>query len=74
MLNEKGEFDVLGEQVGLRPQRKGGPRGEVERMGKEEGIVVHCYGHGGAGYQNSVGCARRVLEMIRGLEGERARL
>jgi D-amino-acid oxidase len=31
---------------------------------------VHSYGHAGAGYQNSVGCAERVVELVRGLEGK----
>lgn len=58
LLDEKGEFEVVSVQVGLRPARKGGPRVEVEEVvgGKSgrEGdgkrwTVVHCYGHGGAG-------------------------
>ncbi|KAH6664890.1 hypothetical protein B0J14DRAFT_606920 [Halenospora varia] len=53
----------------------GGPRVEVE--GRVEGAwVVHSYGHAGAGYQNSVGCAEKVVGLVGELEekGERARL
>lgn len=65
---EGGGFEVLREQVGFRPGRKGGPRVEVEEA-KVEGVwVVHNYGHGGGGYQASVGCAERVVELICGLE------
>lgn len=54
LLDEKGSFEVLGRQVGLRPGRKGGARVELERIGRGEGngeeLVLHCYGHGGAGW------------------------
>ncbi|KAF2864236.1 FAD dependent oxidoreductase [Piedraia hortae CBS 480.64] len=58
-----GEFEVLGVQVGFRPGRVGGARveGEVLADGKR---VVHAYGHGGAGFQNSVGCANEVVRLI----------
>jgi len=62
LLNEKGEFDVLSVQVGLRPARKGGVRLEVERIG--EFVVCHAYGHAGAGYQNSVGSAKKVVTLL----------
>ncbi|TAQ85753.1 hypothetical protein B7494_g5938 [Chlorociboria aeruginascens] len=69
-LLRKGEFEVLGTQVGFRPGREGGPRVEVEKEneGKVEGVwVLHSYGHAGAGYQNSVGCAEKVVHLIEGL-------
>ncbi|KAI9726610.1 MAG: hypothetical protein M1828_000977 [Chrysothrix sp. TS-e1954] len=63
LLNEKGEFEVLSVQVGLRPGREGGAR--VEREVRKDGrVMVHSYGHGGAGYQNSVGVANTVLSLI----------
>lgn len=62
LLNEKGEFDILSVQVGLRPARKGGVRVEVERLG--EYVVCHAYGHAGAGYQNSVGSANKVVRLL----------
>ncbi|KAI9845255.1 MAG: hypothetical protein M1837_005011 [Sclerophora amabilis] len=53
LLNEEGEFDVLGAQVGLRPAREGGARVEMEEIieggNGERFLVVHSYGHGGAG-------------------------
>jgi glycine/D-amino acid oxidase-like deaminating enzyme len=62
LLDEKGEFKVLNVQVGLRPARKGGARVEVERVG--DFVICHSYGHGGAGYQNSVGSANRVVRLL----------
>ncbi|MFI5938474.1 FAD-dependent oxidoreductase [Actinoplanes sp. NPDC051494] len=49
---------VLGEKVGLRPARHGGPRVEAEKW--PGGTVVHAYGHGGAGMTLSWGCADEV--------------
>jgi D-amino-acid oxidase len=51
---------IVGENVGLRPARHGGPR--VERAGR----FVHAYGHGGAGMTMSWGCAATVLELAAG--------
>ncbi|GGL09350.1 FAD-dependent oxidoreductase [Mangrovihabitans endophyticus] len=48
---------VLGDRVGLRPCRTGGPR--VERRGP----VVHAYGHGGAGMTLSWGCADEITRL-----------
>jgi D-amino-acid oxidase len=53
--------NVLTERVGLRPFRKSGVR--IERARLQDGrTVVHNYGHGGAGFTLSWGCAREVLE------------
>lgn len=53
---------VLAERVGLRPYRKSGVR--VERAELRGGrIVVHNYGHGGAGFTLSWGCAAEVLQL-----------
>jgi D-amino-acid oxidase len=53
---------VLAERVGLRPFRKSGVR--VERDHLADGrAVIHNYGHGGAGFTLSWGCAREVLEL-----------
>jgi D-amino-acid oxidase len=62
LLNKEGEFEVLSVQVGLRPGRKGGARVEIESL---DGLVVcHAYGHAGAGYQNSVGSANKVVQLL----------
>jgi len=52
---------VLAERVGLRPFRKSGVRLERDRL-RDGRTVVHNYGHGGAGFTLSWGCAREVLE------------
>lgn len=55
-------FEVMSAQAGLRPGREGGPRTEREVVGGRR--VVHAYGHAGGGYQNSVGCARKVVKLV----------
>lgn len=52
---------VVGEKVGLRPARRGGPRVEAEKW--PGGTVVHAYGHGGAGMTLSWGCADEVAAL-----------
>lgn len=53
---------VLAERVGLRPFRRSGVRLERDRL--DDGrTVIHNYGHGGAGFTLSWGCAREVLDM-----------
>lgn len=47
LLDADGGFDVVSEQVGLRPSREGGPRVEFEEVDGKK--VVHSYGHSGAG-------------------------
>jgi len=61
------ETRVLAHNVGLRPARKGGPRVEtewVDASSKGKTLVVHAYGFGPAGYQNSWGAAEEVVELI----------
>jgi D-amino-acid oxidase len=53
---------ILAERVGLRPCRKGGVRVGVEKM-RDGRTVIHNYGHGGAGFTLSWGCAQTVLEL-----------
>ncbi len=54
---------VLAERVGLRPFRKSGVR--VERDCLSDGrTVIHNYGHGGAGFTLSWGCAENVARLV----------
>lgn len=71
LLGGEGEFEVLKVQVGLRPSRVGGARVQREVVEGEgrRWRVVHAYGHSGAGYQNSVGVARKVVRLIGEFEG-----
>ena len=57
---------VLAERVGLRPFRRSGVRLERDRL-RDGRTVIHNYGHGGAGFTLSWGCAREVLEMAVGV-------
>jgi D-amino-acid oxidase len=54
---------ILAHRVGLRPVRPH-VRLDSETLGTGQ-IVVHNYGHGGAGITLSWGCARDVAELIR---------
>lgn len=51
---------VLSVAVGLRPGRK---CVRLERERRERGVIVHNYGHGGAGVTLSWGCANEVLAL-----------
>jgi D-amino-acid oxidase len=51
-------------RVGLRPYRKSGVRVEAGRLADGR-AMIHNYGHGGAGFTLSWGCARTVLELVR---------
>jgi D-amino-acid oxidase len=53
---------VLAERVGLRPFRRSGVRLERDHL-RDGRTVVHNYGHGGAGFTLSWGCAREVLNI-----------
>ena len=53
---------VLAERVGLRPYRASGVRLEGDRL-LDGRIAIHNYGHGGAGFTLSWGCAREVLDI-----------
>lgn len=53
---------VLAERVGLRPFRKSGVR--LERDKSRDGrAIIHNYGHGGAGFTLSWGCAKEVVDL-----------
>lgn len=55
------QAEVLEHRVGLRPGRRE-VRLELERV-MEGGIVIHNYGHGGAGFTLSWGCADEVAAL-----------
>jgi D-amino-acid oxidase len=54
--------NVLAERVGLRPFRKSGVRLERDQL-SEGRAAIHNYGHGGAGFTLSWGCAREVADL-----------
>jgi D-amino-acid oxidase len=54
--------NVLVERVGLRPFRRSGVRLEYDRL-RDGRTVIHNYGHGGAGFTLSWGCAEDVLRI-----------
>jgi D-amino-acid oxidase len=56
------EPPVLAERVGLRPFRRSGVRVERDQL-RDGRAVIHNYGHGGAGFTLSWGCARKVLDL-----------
>jgi D-amino-acid oxidase len=50
--------------TGLRPARRAGVRLEATRCARTGALLVHNYGHGGAGFVCSYGCAARVVEWV----------
>lgn len=55
------EAEVLGHQVGLRPER---PAVRVELVHLQGTPIVHNYGHGGVGVTLSWGCAHEVAALL----------
>src|SRR5688500_12611336 len=53
---------IIREIVGLRPYRDAGFRVEAERVGQK--LLVHNYGHGGAGITLSWGTASQALDLL----------
>jgi D-amino-acid oxidase len=53
---------VLGHRAGIRPGRSAV---RVEPEARSGGLVVHCYGHGGAGVTLSWGCAMEVARLCK---------
>ena len=66
LLGADVRFEILAEQVGLRPGRNGGARVELEEVIEDGKIwpVIHCYGHAGGGFQGSIGSAHKVLDLV----------
>ena len=56
------EPKVIAERVGLRPFRKSGIRVGPDHL-RDRRPVIHNYGHGGAGFTVSWGCAANVLAL-----------
>ncbi|KND02014.1 uncharacterized protein SPPG_02518 [Spizellomyces punctatus DAOM BR117] len=72
-LQVDGKLDIIKHKAGLRPTRVGGVRCEAEWKESSDNrkvLLVHCYGHGGYGFQSSIGCAATVAMIT---DGERAR-
>jgi D-amino-acid oxidase len=63
LVPELADAPVLGERIGLRPARHGGPRVEIDPSGHPGRRLVHAYGHGGAGVTLSWGCAAEVADL-----------
>lgn len=59
---EFSDVEILEVKVGLRPARD---EVRLEAEVFPEGVVIHNYGHGGAGYTLSWGCAHDVVELVR---------
>ncbi len=53
--------EVIGESVGLRPVRPE-VRLEAQKFGGK--VIIHNYGHGGAGFTLSWGCAQEVVDLV----------
>ncbi|OWB58773.1 hypothetical protein B5S28_g4850 [[Candida] boidinii] len=61
--NNPNVFKIIRYQVGYRPFREDGYRIEKEII--NSGIkVVHCYGHGGAGFQSSYGTCSKSVSLV----------
>ena len=56
-----GDADVLDHRIGLRPTRS---RVRVAAEQTANGMVIHNYGHGGAGVTLSWGCAEEILGLV----------
>lgn len=54
-------WHIVRKQVGFRPFRKNGLRIEIDPTVKG---LIHCYGHGGGGYQGSWGSAAKVVKLV----------
>ena len=65
------DIEIVNTQVGLRPARTGGARVESEvktitvRGQDAKRPLVHCYGFGAAGYQNSFGAAEKTVRLVK---------
>lgn len=53
---------VIGENVGIRPCRKGGVR--LEKQSMQDKAIFHNYGHGGSGVTLAPGCTEHVVSLF----------
>jgi len=60
------KVEILETKVGLRPKRKE-VRLEAEKFG--DSVIIHNYGHGGAGFTISWGCAQNVVDIAHAING-----
>lgn len=63
VVPELRDAEVLGGLAGLRPARRGGVRLEADDRSLPGTLLVHNYGHGGAGVTLSWGCAAAAAEL-----------
>jgi len=66
---EKPKLDIIREKVGLRPCRPA-VRLEKELYHGGKKVVIHNYGHGGAGWSTCYGCAFEVAEILQNHLGQ----
>ncbi|KAM0417099.1 hypothetical protein ACHAPT_012937 [Fusarium lateritium] len=57
------DFEIIGVNVGLRPNREGGIRMDREVLGNDK-VVVHGYGAGPRGYELSWGAANKIAGLV----------
>ncbi|WP_042422921.1 FAD-dependent oxidoreductase [Streptacidiphilus anmyonensis] len=67
VLPELRDAEAVGTRVGLRPAREEVrlETAEAAATGPNAGVLIHNYGHGGAGVTVSWGCAAEVLDLVK---------
>lgn len=62
-MKNEGKLIPVREMIGIRPGRKNGPMIKKEIL-ENDVNVIHNYGSGANGYQNSFGLAKRVTQLV----------
>lgn len=71
-LQKTPNFQLIKDHIaGVRPYRRNGIRLEVERWTEQNKLIVHNYGHGGAGITLSWGSAEIAVEKLKAESHER---